>query len=152
MGNPWAETGDVDFNYDGALAACRAAWRAAENIPGNRDERRSAANVALAEWRGRYGDEFRDRVNAETGSLDDTTAYLKAFAHNLAYRWAEAMNMQSKRLRARAQQQHQDNRSTLDKMHDWVFGDDIFDPGPAKTYSPPQPPDFPSAAMPTYRT
>lgn len=151
VGDAGAIQDDVDFNFDGALEACREAWKLATTVEDRLSDRRVAAGIARREWRGPFADEFVDRCNDEAASVADLTGDLRVFSRGLAAKWADAMNEQARRLRARETQRRRDSQNVVEKVINWARGEELEEaPAPAHI-TPPQPPAFePTGQLPTY--
>lgn len=133
---------DVRFDFDGSLRLARALWAYADDLESGRVDRREAASQALRSWRGRFGDQFRDRADDEQHALATMVAALRTEADAWAAAWKAAMDEQNRRLYSRRVEQMKDDRSALDKVGDFFTGFDyppepapVAKPGPAGFYA-----------------
>jgi len=81
------------------LELARWLWHLAGELDAGQRVRDTAATTALDSWRGRFAEQFRESVRAEsrvTGSLADQ---LRADAQTLARLWAEAVGAENNRVR-----------------------------------------------------
>lgn len=131
---------DVRFDFDGSLRLARSLWAYAEELDAGRGDRRDDAATALRSWRGRFGEEFRDRANDEQSALATIVAALRTEADSWAAAWKAATDEQNRRLYARRVEQMKEERSFLEKAGDYFTGFDY----------PPPPPPVPKPAPPGF--
>jgi len=110
-----ADWNDVRFDYDGSLDLARRLWRLADTLDTIGAQRRQSAVEAVVQWRGRFGVEFIGRVDAELGELGRHAHDLRGAAVGWAHAWANAINLQNRR---------------LDQIGGFLFGQDDIPPDP----------------------
>jgi uncharacterized protein YukE len=134
---------DVRFDWP-------AADRLAAELRGTADEcenqigRRTAiANQAAAQWRGVFAAQFADRMRICIGDAHRLAAALRRAANQLDELSRLAREEQDRREKARQWQRSQDHESVLDKIGDFIFGEDdlppIPDPVTPPSYTAPTP-------------
>lgn len=132
----YADPTDVRFDYDGSLRLARDLWVLADEVDAVALDRRDAAHDAVVDWLGPTRDHFVVRVDTEVGDLHRIAADLRTSALAWAQAWADALNLQNRRLHARACAVVQRERSTLDEVVGGLFGHDDL---PATPYTRPTP-------------
>ncbi|MET0496617.1 MAG: hypothetical protein ABW000_26130 [Actinoplanes sp.] len=126
-----ANTDPVGFDFVAAQRLIAEFLNAATALRGTAGARRTLANRALVDWRGRYAQQFA--ADVETG---DTDAHRLAESYERAadqvrmlVRAAEAED--ERRALARKWEDQQRKRSNLERIQDWIgLGDDDVPPPP----------------------
>jgi uncharacterized protein YukE len=135
---------DVRFNWAGASSLERELRSTAGTLDSQVPQRNGYASQAREEWRGLYSRQFAQRMRictSDAGRLSDAMT----LAANQVKELAEAARReQDRREKARKWKQDQDNESTLNKVGDFLFGEDDKPPIP-----PPEPPPHFVSPMPT---
>ena len=126
---------DVRFDFDGSLRLARLLWSYADDLESGRTDRRAAAERALRSWRGKFGEQFRDRASDEQNAMATMVAALRTEADSWASAWKAAMDEQNRRLYARRVDQMKEERSLLEKAGDFFTGFD-YPPEPAPVPKP----------------
>jgi hypothetical protein len=139
---PGADWSDVNFAFDEALVTCRQAWQLGLDIISGQESRLASARVARAEWRGRFADEFDDRMEYETRSAEGLAVALQHYAQLLAAMWASAMNDQNTRLRAREEEQLNQRNFWERNVTDKITGYEFKSVPQPPALEPPRPPGF----------
>jgi hypothetical protein len=105
--------------------------------------RTTIANRAAAHWRGVYAGQFGDRMRVCTGDAYRLAAALRQAAAQLDELSRLAREEQARREKARDWQHAQEDESLLDKVGDFLFGEDdlppIPDPVTPPSYTAPTP-------------
>jgi exonuclease VII large subunit len=142
----------VVFDFHGALELARRLWALGTQLEAAQRARCQAQAIALAHWRGRYAQQFRESAQAETQSAAHLAEALRADARHLARRWSMAMDQEAKVRYAEHVSQVRAARSMLEQVTDHVLGDHTdYGPRPSCS-SDPRPPAFtPTAQLPHYR-
>lgn len=125
-----ADWTDVRFDYDGSLELARRLWQLADHVLSAATARDQAALDALDEWAGPLCDEFRARNELEAHDLHRISAELRATAAGWAGAWAHAINLQNRRLFARACSIVRDRRSLVSRAWGAVVGHHDLPPEP----------------------
>jgi hypothetical protein len=136
---------DVQFDWDGSLELARKLWSFADDLSTAKPARKTDAETALRQWKGRFGDEFTTRADHEQTSFTSVITGLRNEAKQWAQAWKLAMDQQNRVLRARAVDKHNHDKSFLDKVGDFFGGDDNIPPEPTPVPLP-APPSFPKTA------
>ena len=136
---------DVQFDWDGSLDLARKLWAFADDLSTAKPSRHADAETALKEWRGTYGEDFKTRADDEQTSLQSVITGLRGEAKQWAQAWKLAMDQQNRVLRARAVDEHNDDKGVFDKVGDFFTGDDDIPPEPTPVPLP-APPSFPKTA------
>jgi hypothetical protein len=126
---------DVKFNWAGATSLERELRATAGTLDRQVPARNGYASHAREEWRGLYSRQFAQRMRictSDAGRLSDAMTLAANQVKELA---AAARREQDRREKAREWKREQDNESTLDKVGDFLFGEDDKPPIP-----PPEPP------------
>lgn len=114
--------GQVDFDFDGSLRLARKLWRAAEALEHEDSQREKDFATAKTKWRGKHGDDFVGRRDAERSDASRVVAALRQDAHRWATAWAGAMDQQNKNNRIAAVETERARRSSergkLEKLGD----------------------------------
>lgn len=141
--SPRANAGNVAFDFEGSLQLARTLWGLAEDLASAHAKRQAAAQNALRDWRGTYGQEFGSRQNDEAASHSHVAAALQEEARGWALAWKLAMDEQSDRLRQREVERRRAQRGFWEQVGDVFVGDDTEQQvAPAAEFSVPQPPAF----------
>lgn len=133
MSADWA---DVRFDYDGSLQLARDLWALADELDAVATDRRAAAVDALVDWLGPTSDRFGGRIDVELADLHRIAADLRTGAQAWAQAWADALNLQNRRLYARACAVARRERSMFDSLVGGLFGHDDLPPAPATRATP----------------
>jgi hypothetical protein len=126
---------DVKFNWAGATSLERELRATAGTLDSQVPQRNGYASHAREEWRGLYSRQFAQRMRictADAGRLSEAMTLAANQVNELA---AAARREQERREKAREWKREQDNESTLNKVGDFLFGEDDKPPIP-----PPEPP------------
>jgi hypothetical protein len=135
---------DVKFNWDGAASLEQELRTTASTLDGQIPQRNGFASAAREEWRGTYSRQFVNRMEICTGDAGRLSSAMTLAANQVQELAEAARREQQRREAARKWKREHDNKSTLDKVGDFLFGDDDKPPIP-----PPEPPPrYISAAPP----
>ncbi len=135
----WGTARDVRFDWEGSLAIARRLWETADGIDTSMANRVTAAEGALVDWLGLYGDEFVTRIDAEARSASSIATGFREGANAWAFQWKSAMDEQNRILHAREEQRVKDDRSLADDyLWSWNGHDDL-PPAPAEVPVPSAP-------------
>jgi uncharacterized protein YukE len=127
---------DVKFNWAGASSLERELRATAGTLDGQVPQRNGYASHAREEWRGLYSRQFAQRMRictSDAGRLSDAMTLAANQVNELA---AAARREQDRREKARKWKQDQDNESTLNKVGDFLFGEDDKPPIPPPELPP----------------
>jgi uncharacterized protein YukE len=142
MGDLRGISEDVPFAF-AAAADLAAELRASATACETQVPRRTAvAGTAEAEWRGRYAREFAGRMRICTTDAQRLATAMRDAANQVDELARLAREEQNRREQAREWQRRQDEESVLDKIGDFVFGEDDLPPIP----DPVTPPSFTTPA------
>jgi len=145
-----ADWNDVRFDYDGSLDVARRLWRLADQVEHTAATRRFAADTALVHWAGPLATEFGTRIDTETADLLRIVGELRTTANTWAAAWAHAVNMQNRRLFARACAVVRERRSVKDKIWGGIVGHHDLPPEPHTRSAPIAPSFIPMAGLAHY--
>jgi hypothetical protein len=131
---------NVQFNWAGAERLAAELLATATALSSQIPSRNTAADGALAEWRGRYAHEFEGRVHTCSGDAARLADAMRLAANQVRELARLAREEQSRREAARKWKYEQDHEGFLDKVGDFFGGED-------KPPIPPpvQPPHFTAA-------
>lgn len=119
-----ANSARVRFDFEGALALARKLWAMADELERSKVTRTKSAATAKTVWRGAYADQFAVRMTDEDTSRANVVNSLRKEAEEWATSWANAMNEQNRRNRAKAVDAEREQRSGEEKFGDFFVGDD----------------------------
>ncbi|MEZ5411432.1 MAG: hypothetical protein R2761_25600 [Acidimicrobiales bacterium] len=136
-------TGDVAFDFDGALQLARSLYDVSIWLEGALDDRSGAASEASLAWRGPLGDQFRLQAAADDDEARRLAASLHGASIDWAQAWADAMTEQNRRNRGRRVAELAAERSWAEHAVDLVSGRDPSDRlPPAEQVPRPHSPDY----------
>jgi uncharacterized protein YukE len=133
---------DVPFAWSAATRLAGELRAAAATCEGQISRRTTIAGQAATEWRGLYARQFTDRMRICTGDAQRLATALRQAADQVDELARLAREEQDRREKARQWQREQDDESVLDKVGDFLFGEDDLPPIP----DPVTPPTFTTAA------
>lgn len=139
--------GRVQFDFEGSLQLARMLWSLADDLRSEAMERERNATVASERWRGRYADDFGERMSTETSNRLEIAAQLREDARNWARAWQTALDQQNKINRINRVQEISDSRNIFQKGWDATVGSDDSDSKVAAVPEVPVP--TPPAFLPT---
>ena len=128
----WSAAADLAAELRAAAAACES------QVP----RRTTLAQTAAAEWRGRYAREFDGRMRICTTDAQRLATAMRDAANQVDELARLAREEQNRREQAREWQRRQEEEDVLDKLGDFIFGEDDLPPIP----DPVTPPTFTSPA------
>jgi len=111
---------DVPFDWDGADALVAKFRSTASRLDGQVPRREADAEDAREEWRGVYADRFGGRVRICTGDARGIAGAMETAAHQLEELARLAREEQNRRLKGRAWEEDQRNKSLFEKATDEV--------------------------------
>ena len=135
---------DVKFNWEGASSLEQELRATAGTLDSQVPQRNGYASDAKQEWRGAYSRQFESRMQICSGDAGRISSAMTLAANQVKELAEAARREQQRREKARAWKKEHDNKSTLDKVGDFLFGDDDKPPIPP----PEPPPKYISAAPP----
>jgi uncharacterized protein YukE len=133
---------DVPFDWPAADRLAAELRGTADTCEGQIGRRGTLAHHAAAQWRGVYAGQFAGRMRTCTGDAHRLAAALRQAADQLDELARLAREEQDRREKARQWQREQDDESVLDKIGDFIFGEDDLPPIP----DPVTPPTFTTTA------
>ena len=133
---------DVPFAWSAATRLAAELRAAATTCEGQMSRRTAIAGQAATQWRGLYARQFADRMRICTGDAQRLATALRQAANQVDELARLAREEQDRREKARAWQREQDDESVLEKVGDFLFGEDDLPPIP----DPVTPPTFTSTA------
>ena len=133
---------DVPFAWSAATRLAGELRAAADTCEGQIPRRTTIAGQAATEWRGLYARQFSDRMRICTGDAQRLAVALRQAADQVDELARLAREEQDRREKARQWQREQEDESVLDKVGDFLFGEDDLPPIP----DPVTPPTFTTAA------
>ena len=128
----WAAASELAMELRATASACE------DQI----SRRTTLANHAATQWRGLYARQFADRMRLCTGDAQRLAAALREAANQVDELARLAREEQDRREKARQWQHEQENEDFLDKVGDFIFGEDDLPPVP----DPVMPPTYTSPA------
>lgn len=134
----------IVFDFEGSLQLARMLWSLADDLRSEAAERERNATVASERWRGRYADDFGERMSTETSNRLEIAAQLRDDARNWAKAWQTALDQQNKINRINKVEEVSDSRNLVHKAWDATFGEDTSDSkvAPLPEVAVPTPPGF----------
>ncbi|GAA2710700.1 MULTISPECIES: WXG100-like domain-containing protein [Actinoplanes] len=133
---------DVPYDREAADRLAGQLRAAADACDGQIPRRTTIASHAAQEWRGVYARQFGTRMDICTGDARRLATAMRQAAQQVDELSRLAAEEQSRREKARAWQQQQEDEGVLDKIGDFFFGEDDLPPIP----DPVTPPRFTSPA------
>jgi len=133
---------DVPFAWSAATRLASELRAAANTCEGQISRRTTIAGQAATEWRGLYARQFADRMRICTGDAQRLATALRQAADQVDELARMAREEQDRREKARQWQREQDDEGVLEKVGDFLFGEDDLPPIP----DPVTPPTFTTAA------
>src|SRR4051812_31058647 len=134
---------DVKFAWGAAASLEQQLRTTASTLDGQIPQRNGFASQAREEWRGAYSRQFAGRMEVCTGDAGRLSSAMTLAANQVKELADAARREQQRREAARKWKKEHDNKSTLDKVGDFLFGDDDKPPIP-----PPEPPPHYVSAAP----
>jgi len=122
---------DVPFAWSAATDLARELRAAAAMCDAQGPRRNTVAQSASAEWRGRYAREFAERMRICTADAGRLAPAMRTAASQVDELARLAREDQDRREQAREWQRQQEDEGVLDKVGDFVFGEDDLPPIPA---------------------
>ena len=135
----------VIFAYGAASGLAFELRGAAGQLGDQIGVRRQQAATARSEWRGVFGDQFDTRVSTCTGDAGRFASAFRRAADQLDELVARARAEERRRAQAREWQERQEDESNMNKLGDFLFGEDDLPPPP----SPDPPTRFVTEVPPT---
>jgi hypothetical protein len=135
-----ANTADVHFDYEGALALARQLYSLADELAGVAQRRQELTEWAKQDFSGACADQFRQRMQDESAESSKVVNGLRADAECCARLWKSAMDEENRRLYARHVDRLKAQRNVLEKVEDFFVGFQ-YPPEPEPVPQP-QPPGF----------
>lgn len=111
-------------DLDAVLRHCRTLLNLAEQLRSEARTRADSATEALADWNGDFADVFRTRMDDEAIDLANRARDLLTDADSWARIWADALNAENRRRRARAVEDEKNQRGFGERFVDVFHGDD----------------------------
>jgi uncharacterized protein YukE len=133
---------DVPFAWSAATRLAAELRAAADTCEGQISRRTTIAGQAATEWRGLYARQFSDRMRICTGDAQRLALALRQAADQVDELARLAREEQDRREKARQWQAEQDDEGLLEKVGDFIFGEDDLPPIP----DPVTPPTFTTPA------
>jgi uncharacterized protein YukE len=133
---------DVPFAWSAATGLAAELRAAADACQGQISRRATIADQAAAQWRGLYARQFGDRMGICTGDAQRLATALRQAADQVDELSRLAREEQERREKARQWQRDQQDEGILDKVGDFLFGEDDLPPVP----DPVTPPTFTTPA------
>ncbi|WP_433824949.1 hypothetical protein ACQP2E_22720 [Actinoplanes sp. CA-015351] len=121
---------DVPFDWDAATRLAAQLRDGADDCEGVIPRRTSAATVATQEWRGVYARQFATRMGICVTDAQRLAAAMRQAASQVDELARLAREEQARREKAREWQRQQDEESVLNKIGDFLFGEDDLPPVP----------------------
>lgn len=138
---------DVPFDWDGADRLARQFDATAATISDQQGTRSSAGTHALIDWEGPYSKEFVSRQDTGDQDAGEISSALQEAAEQVRAMKRAAQEEQDRRVKAReyirAMEENEKNESTLNKIGDFLGGEDFEKPP-----KPPPPKPEPSLSPP----
>lgn len=139
----------VNFPFGQALPAAAALWRIAQALLNEIEpQRQQAAGTAMEQFRGRYADEFVQRMKNSAGTAQHVATDLEQAATSIAEAWADASHQQQLYAYYAMVRQKRDQQSIIDKIGNWLDGDTTNYGDPPGAPAVPAPPEFAATAVP----
>jgi uncharacterized protein YukE len=133
---------DVPFAWSAATRLAAELRAAATTCEAQIPRRNTIAGQAATEWRGLYARQFADRMRICTGDAQRLATALRQAADQVDELARLAREEQDRREKARQWQREQDDEGVLEKVGDFIFGEDDLPPIP----DPVTPPTFTTTA------
>ena len=133
---------DVPFAWSAATRLAAELRSSAYALEGQIPRRGAIAGQAATEWRGLYARQFAERMRICTGDAQRLATALRQAADQVDELAKLAREEQARREKARQWQQEQDDEGVLEKVGDFLFGEDDLPPIP----DPITPPTYTAAA------
>ena len=111
---------DVPFDWGGAESLVAKFRSTARRLDGQVPRREADAEDVREEWRGVYSRRFAERVGICTGDARGIAGAMQVAAHKLEELARLAREEQDRRLKARAWEEDQRNKSIFEKVTDEV--------------------------------
>jgi uncharacterized protein YukE len=137
---------DVRFDWDMASQLATELRSTAGELDRHVGDRDRTRVPARASWRGRYGDEFDDRVRVCTTDAGRFGGSMREAARQLDEMARLAREEQARRERAREWVRNHHDGGFLDGVHDFFTGEDDVPPPPPPVQPPSIPVQAPAAA------
>jgi uncharacterized protein YukE len=127
---------DVPFDWAAAERLSAELRSAADTLSSQVGSRNAYAHGALEEWRGEFAREFAGRMRTCSGDAGRLASAMQLAARQVDELARLAREEQSRREAARAWKRHHDNRSILEKVGDFLTGDEEQPPIPPAVQPP----------------
>jgi hypothetical protein len=121
---------DVPFDWDAATRLAAQLRASATECEGAIPRRTSVAAVATEEWRGVYARQFATRMGICVTDAQRLATAMRLAANQVDELARLAREEQSRRETAREWQRQQEEDGVLDKIGDFLFGEDELPPVP----------------------
>ena len=121
---------DVPFAWSAATRLAAELRAAATACEGQIPRRNTIAGQAATEWRGLYARQFADRMRICTGDAQRLAVALRQAADQVDELARLAREEQDRREKARQWQAEQEDEGVLEKVGDFLFGEDDLPPIP----------------------
>ena len=141
----------VDFPFNLALPAAAQMWSLAQMLAGDVEpQRQQAARTALEEFKGRFADDFTQRMATSGTNAGNAAQDLEQAAMDIAEAWADA-NYQQQLYAYYAMVQDKRNKANsgiVNEVGNFLFGDHTDYGEPPKKPAVPSPPEFAATYVP----
>jgi len=144
-----ANSANVRFAYDLALAAAKDLWAMAGKVREHQTRRATAAQTARRVWVGPKHDQFEDKMGREGTDATSVADGLEATARAIAGSWAAARGQQDRINFARWVDKQTDDDGWLENAWEFFAGEDDYGPPPSNP-DPPRPPMFEPTRSPVH--
>ncbi|WP_229076638.1 hypothetical protein [Actinoplanes sp. DH11] len=121
---------DVPFNWEAATRLAAQLRGSADACEGAIPRRTAVATVATEEWRGVYARQFATRMGICVTDAQRLAAAMRQAANQVDELARLAREEQARREKAREWQRQQEEEGVLDKIGDFLFGEDELPPVP----------------------
>ncbi|BBH70557.1 hypothetical protein ACTI_72420 [Actinoplanes sp. OR16] len=121
---------DVPFDWDAATHLAAQLRSSADECEGVVPRRTAAATVATEEWRGAYARQFATRMGLCVTDAQRLATAMRQAANQVDELARLAREEQNRREKAREWQRRQEEEGVLDKIGDFLFGEDDLPPVP----------------------
>ncbi|HEY0346135.1 MAG TPA: hypothetical protein VGC59_15885 [Solirubrobacteraceae bacterium] len=127
---------DVVFDWAGAQRLAAELRSAASTLSSQVSSRNGYAHGALEDWRGVFAREFVGRMQTCAGDAGSLSSAMEVAAHQVDELARLAREEQQRREAARAWKRQHDSRSILEKVGDFLTGDEEQPPIPPPVQPP----------------